>query len=149
VTKGERIGLVVGLVCGAPFLTVGLLLIVNNLDASPPHSYLRFLIGGNVIHDAIVAPIALLVGWLVIARFPPSTRAPLRAALFTSAVVIAIAWPGLRQYGRMRTPTNSTVQPLNYARSVGVSLAIVWVIAGVWSALALRRARQVPGGGAT
>jgi hypothetical protein len=154
VNRAERTGLIAGLVLGAPFLVVGTLLIVNNLDATPPSSYLRFLVGGHVVHDAVVAPVALVIGYFLVGRAPALARAPLRAALFTSAVVVAIAWPGIRQYGRMRTPTNPTVQPLNYSNSVAIALVVVWVLAALWLVVARTRAHASgqgvpPGGGAT
>ena len=68
-------------------------------------------------------------------------RGPLRAALFGSAVMVAIAWPGIRHYGRMRAPDNVSVQPLNYATSTATAVAVVWVIAAVWLAVAIVRAR--------
>ena len=86
----------------------------------------------DIVHDLVVAPIAALIAIVVIRRAPAITRAPLRAALFGSAVVVAVAWPALRGYGRMRTPDNASVQPLNYATAVATVVAVVWVISALW-----------------
>jgi hypothetical protein len=135
-------GLLVGLVVGIPLMIVGLLGLLHHLDATPPSSYLRFFIGGDLLNDFVVLPIAALVGVLVLRRVPEIGRGPLRGALFTSAIVVAVAWPALRGYGRMRAPDNISVQPLNYATAVGAVLVVVWVGAAIWFVIALIRARR-------
>ncbi len=138
----ERIGLLIGLVVGLPMMAWGVYALAIHRAASPTASVARFFIGGDVIHDAIVAPIAALVGVLVLRRVPTSARAQTRAALFTTAIVVAIAWPGIRAYGRMRAPDNASVQPLNYATAVATVVVIVWFICGVWFVVDLRRSRR-------
>ena len=135
------IGLATGLVLGVPVMLIGIVGIVRHTAATPPSSYLRFLVGGDLLHDLIVAPIAALVAFAVLHRTPAVARGPLRAALFGSAVMIAVAWPGIRHYGRMRAPDNISVQPLNYATSTATAVGVVWVIAATWLAIALVRAR--------
>jgi hypothetical protein len=127
-----RVGLLIGLVLGGPVMLVGIVGLLHHTDATPPSSYFRFFIGGDLIHDFVVAPIAAAIAFLLLRRTPLVARAPLRAALFGTAVVIAIGWPGIRMYGRMRAPDNATVQPLNYATAVATAVAVVWVIAGLW-----------------
>jgi hypothetical protein len=134
------LGLTTGLVLGVPVMLIGIVGIIRHSAATPPSSYLRFLIGGDVVHDLVVAPIAALVAFVVLRRTPAIARGPLRAALFGSAVMIAIAWPGIRHYGRMRAPDNVSVQPLNYATSTATAVAVVWAIAAVWLAVAVVRA---------
>ncbi len=55
--------------------------------------------------------------------------------------MIAIAWPGIRHYGRMRAPDNVSVQPLNYATSTATAVVVVWAIAAVWLVVAIVRVR--------
>jgi hypothetical protein len=96
VTRSERIGLVVGLLIGLPMMAWGVYALAIHRAGSPTASVARFFIGGDVVHDIIVAPIAALIGVLVLRRVPALARAQVRAALFTTAIVIAIAWPGIR-----------------------------------------------------
>jgi len=138
----NRVGLVVGLMLGVPLMTVGVLGLWQHMDATPPANYLRFFIGGDLLHDFLVAPVAALVGVVIIRRAPALVRGPLRAALFTSAIVIAVAWPGLRGYGRARAPDNISVQPLNYATAVLTVLAVVWVVTAVWVTVEVLRSRR-------
>jgi len=137
----NRVGLAIGLLLGVPVMLVGIVGIVRHSGATPPSSYIRFIVGGDLLHDLIVAPIAALVAFVVLRRTPAVARDPLRAALFGSAVMIAVAWPGIRHYGRMRAPDNISVQPLNYATSTATAVAVVWAIAAVWLTVALARAR--------
>ncbi|MDQ1477823.1 MAG: hypothetical protein QOE62_3052 [Actinomycetota bacterium] len=136
------IGLGIGLVVGVPMMLVGAIGIWRHTDATPIGNYLKFFIGGDIIHDLVVAPIAVAVGFLVLRRVPPVVRAPLRAALFTSAVVIAVAWPGIRHYGRTRTPDNPSVQPLNYTTAALTAVGVVVAIAMVWLVISLLRAHR-------
>src|SRR5206468_2417673 len=96
----NRLGLVIGCLVGIPIMLVGIVGILRHTDATPPSSYLRFFIGGDIAHDVIVAPAAALVAYAVLRRVPGVTRAPLRAFLFGAAIVVAVAWPGIRMYGR-------------------------------------------------
>jgi hypothetical protein len=142
VTSTSRLGLSIGLLCGTPVMLVGGVGLLRHTDATPPSSYLKFLVGGDIVHDLVVAPIVALVAFFVVRRVPAIARAPLRAALFGSAVVVAIAWPGIRQYGRMRAPDNLTVQPLNYATSTLTAVGVVIAVATVWFVVELVRSRR-------
>jgi len=141
----EHRGLLVGLACGIPLMAVGIANFAANFNATDFRSFLRYYVGGDIVHDFVVAPIAAVIGIIVIRRAPSITRAPLRAALFGSAVVVAVAWPALRGYGRMRTPDNASVQPLNYATAVATVVGVVWVISALWlGVIWLRERRHVP-----
>ncbi|HTD50642.1 MAG TPA: hypothetical protein VK771_08585 [Acidimicrobiia bacterium] len=140
--RSEHTGLLVGLICGLPLMAVGMLNFAANFNATDFRSFLRYYVGGDIVHDVIVAPIVGLIGIVVIRRAPAIARAPLRAALFGSAVVVAVAWPALRGYGRMRTPDNASVQPLNYATAVATVVGVVWVISALWFGVIWFRERR-------
>ncbi|HYL53007.1 MAG TPA: hypothetical protein VEZ15_13615 [Acidimicrobiia bacterium] len=140
--RPSRAGLALGLAAGVPVMLIGIIGLVQHMDASPPPSFLKFFVGSDVVHDAVVAPIAGVVGFLVVRRLPAAVRGPVRGALFGSAVLIAVTWPALRGYGRMRAPDNKTVQPLNYATAVATAVAMVWAVCALWLALVLIRERR-------
>jgi hypothetical protein len=142
--RAERVGLGIGLLVGIPLMLVGIVGILRHPESTPITNFLRFFLGADILHDFVVAPIAVVVSFLVLRRVPSIGRAPLRAALFGSAVVIAIAWPGIRRYGHHQAPDNRSVQPLNYATSTLTVVAVVVVIAAIWLAVALVRARRSP-----
>jgi hypothetical protein len=142
VTTDNHLGLGIGLLVGVPTMLIGVIGLISHTDATPPSSYLKFFIGSDLLHDFVVAPIAALIAFVVLRRVPFVARAPLRAALFGSAVVTAIAWPGIRHYGRMRAPDNATVQPLNSATATLTVVAVVFAIAAVWLGVALIKSRR-------
>jgi hypothetical protein len=142
IATSSNVGLGIGLVLGVPIMLIGVIGLVRHTAATPPSSYLRFLVGGDILHDFLVAPIAALVGVLILRRVPKIASAPLRLALFGSAVVVAIAWPGIRHYGRMRTPDNASVQPLNYATATLTVVGVVVAITAIWLAVAWTRSRR-------
>jgi hypothetical protein len=63
-----------------------------------------------------------------------------RAGLFASAVLLLVAWPALRGYGRDHVPDNPSVAPLHYGTAVATVLAVVWVAVAVWILAAATRA---------
>jgi len=146
VNEPSRAGLVIGCAVGGPLIVVGLVELVLTVDATQAVSFLQFFVGSDIVHDAIVAPIAGLLGVVVVRRLPAATRAPFRAALFGSAIVIAVAWPALRGYGRLRAPDNTTVQPLDYATAVITVIAVVWTVCALWWVSSALRARRRPTG---
>jgi hypothetical protein len=145
VNRVDRVGLTIGLVVGLPIMAFGVVGLIQHTDASPPGSFLRFFVGGDAVHDLLIAPIAGLVGVLVLRHVSPRLRGPLRAALFTSAIVVAVAWPGIRAYGRVRAPDNSSVQPLNYATAVATVILVVWLLCALWLVVDLGRTRRRAG----
>jgi hypothetical protein len=142
VNREDRVGLTIGLIIGVPVMAFGVFGLLQHSDASPPANFLRFFVGGDILHDLVVAPVAALVGVLVLRHASANVRGPLRAALFTSAVVVAVAWPGIRAYGRVRAPDNHSVQPLNYATGVATVLLVVWLLCALWLMVDLRRSRR-------
>jgi rSAM/selenodomain-associated transferase 1 len=130
----------IGLALGAPVMAFGVAWILGHPGKGKPFELAKWIIGADLLHDAVVAPIACLVGVLLLARLPAALRAPVRAGLFASAVVLAVAYPALRGFGR--NPTNPTELPLDYTTAVATALAIVWALAAAWSILAVATARH-------
>ncbi|MFB7631367.1 hypothetical protein ACFC0M_10535 [Streptomyces sp. NPDC056149] len=71
--------------------------------------------GAIVLHDAVIAPLVLVVG-LVLAR--SGARGPARGALIVAGALTVVALPVLLRPG---APANPSVLPLDYPRN--------WVIA--------------------
>jgi hypothetical protein len=120
--------------------------LVGLLDAAPatrPPQALLGAFGLNVLHDAVLAPLACVIGVVLARLLPVTVRRPVRTGLFATFVVLLVGWAPLRGYGRARVPDNPTVDPLNYATAVVTVLAVVWVLIVAWIAcdlLARRRA---------
>jgi hypothetical protein len=122
----------IGLAVGAAVIAYGVRGVLADADATRPLSFATWLVGADVVHDALVAPLVALVAWPVVRLGPVRWRAPLLAGLFGSAVVLAIAWAPLRGYGRATVPDNGSVQPLDYTTATATVLAVVWLAVSVW-----------------
>lgn len=114
------------------------------LDATPDFArrlnFVAFLVGADVLHDFVLAPVVCAIGWLVTRFVPGRVRAPIQFGLMASGILLLLALPGLRRTGA--TTNNPTVQPINYATGAVAVLAVVWAIASVWIAA---RLLQKPG----
>ena len=105
-----------------------------------PAVWIRWWVTAALVHDLIVAPAAIAVGWLVVRFAPRAVKAPLQAALLLSAVLVAVSWPALRGYGRVAS--NPTYLPRNYANGLALSLAVVWAGGAVWALSRVLRGRS-------
>ena len=77
-------------------------IVSNSLDTRPAN-LAKFVVGGALLHDLLVAPLAIVFGVLVARAVPGPARAPVQAALAVSAIVAVFAWPLVRAYGLAAT----------------------------------------------
>ena len=130
-------------VVGGAVTLYGLHGLIKVLNGITSHEFLKWFVGADLAHDLIVAPVACLVGVIIARLVPASARAQVRAGIFATAVIVAIAWAPLHGYGRANARGNSSVEPLNYATAVLTVLVVVWALAAGWFAVeALRRPRR-------
>lgn len=137
----ERAGITfwIALVIGFGIMAFGVRGALDELSSFPDVA--KWVIGADLIHDFVVAPIAVAVGWAVGRVVPMRWRAPIQAGLMATAITIAIGWPGLRGYGRHTVPDNPSVQPLNYATAVATVGGIIWAVVAAWLIIRVLRAR--------
>jgi hypothetical protein len=148
-TERNRITFWTGLAVGGAICLYGLHGLIPALHGITSRQFLQWFVGADLAHDLVVAPLACVVGFAVARVTGPAARAPLRAAVFATAIVVAVAWAPLRGYGRARVPDNTSVAPLDYSTAVPTVLAVVWVLAAAWLVAAwLRRRRLSRGSGA-
>jgi hypothetical protein len=120
-------GLWIGLALGVPVMTYGSIGLVRHADPHRVRDLAIWVVGGDVVHDLIVAPLMVLTVWAVGCALAPSWRTPVRSGLLASALVVALAWPGLSGLGN--EAHNPTVHPFDQTQ------ALAWVLAGIWSAV--------------
>lgn len=99
----------------------------HSLDTRPAN-LAKFVVGGVLLHDLLVAPLVVVAGVLLARAVPGRARGPVQAALAVSAIVALFAWPLVRAYGL--AAHNPTSLPHNYALNLAIVLAIVWATAG-------------------
>jgi hypothetical protein len=107
-----------------------------------PAQLARFLLGGALAHDLLLAPAVLLAGTLLARAVAGRWRAPLQAALFISGTLLLFTWPELRGYGRvLRNPTS-----LPHDYGANLLLVVAAVVVGTVVVAVLSASRR-PGGG--
>ena len=126
---------------GGAICLYGLHGLIGALDGITSRQFLQWFVGADLAHDLIIAPAACLVGAGIARIVPTSARAQVRAGIFATAIVIAIAWAPLHGYGHASAPGNSSVEPLDYATAVPTVIIAVWALAGGWLAVSAGRRR--------
>ena len=107
----------------------------NSVDTRPAN-LAKFVVGGALLHDLLVAPVVILAGVLITRAVPRRVRGPVQAALIVSAVVALFAYPLVRGYGL--AANNPTSLPYNYGRNLVIVLGVVWAVAAAGIVLKLR-----------
>lgn len=118
----------------------GLRGIVRHSVDTRPASLARFVVGGALLHDVVVAPLLVLAGVAVARAVPGRARAVVQGALVISGILALFSWPLVRAYGL--ATRNPTSLPHDYTANLLVVLASVWAVAAV---LLLARARRRAG----
>ncbi len=127
----------VGLVAGWGVMAYGIWGFLADHRSTVPARTVWWIAGTAVAHDAIVAPVATLIGLGLAALLPRWARGPVAAAVAASGVVLVFSYPLLRHFGRRAD--NPSILPLDYPRNVAVVLALIWLTA---AAALVRRRRQ-------
>ncbi len=114
--------------------------ILENSVETRPGDLARFVVGGALLHDLVVAPLVIGAAAVVVGRaVPKRARAVVQAALVVSAVVALFSYPLVRAYGL--ATNNPTSLPHNYAANLLGVVGVVWATAAVLVLLRLRAAR--------
>lgn len=127
---------------GIAVMGYGLYGLFENSSRTHPSQWVRWFVGAAIAHDFVVAPIVIGVGVVVVRRVHGLLKAPLQGALIATGILVLLAYPFVRGYGR--SPGNPTVLPNNYARGLVVVLAIVWIVAGAFMWTGWRSGRRGP-----
>jgi hypothetical protein len=109
-------------------------------------SLARWIIGVDLAHDLLFAPLVLVAGVLARRVTPSRAWAPVQFGLMASGVVLLVAWRP--SHASAAYKHNPTAQPLDYATATVTVVAGIWVIAALWFAIhLLRRSRSHAKGG--
>jgi hypothetical protein len=106
-------------------------------------SWARWLVGVAVVHDALVLPVVLGIGWLLGRWLPSTFRVPVRTALVVGAVVTLAVWPIARRWGARAD--NPSILPLPVAENLRIMWLVLAVGAfGVGVVTTVRHRRRAP-----
>jgi len=139
VTKGGP-AFWVSAVAGWAIIAVGLRGILQHSVDTRPGNLARFVVGGALLHDLVVAPLVIVAAVVVGKAVPGRARAVVQGALVVSAVVALFSYPLVRAYGL--AANNPTSLPHDYAANLLAVLGLVWAVAAVLALVRLRRARR-------
>ncbi len=93
-------------------------------------SFATWLVGADLAHDLVVAPVVALAAWALARVVPDRWWPPVQAGVVISAFVLLLA--ALPLAGTADATGNPTIQPLDYPTSTLTALALVWVAVGAW-----------------
>ncbi|MBS42276.1 MAG: hypothetical protein CMH83_03680 [Nocardioides sp.] len=112
----------------------GALLLLERTDDLVP--VLLWVAGGVVLHDGVLAPLALLLAVLVLPRLPYAARTPAAAVALVLGSVTVWAVPVLGGWGRRED--NPTLLDRDYWLGWGGLVVAGLAVVLVWTVLRLR-----------
>jgi hypothetical protein len=111
----------------------------------PAHSLTllaAWLIAAVLIHDGLLSPVVIAVGWTLHRLVPPRGRRYLQAALIMSALVTIVAVPMI--YRANRQPPSKAILRQNFGQNLALLLAVIAVATLVLYAIQVARDRSDP-----
>lgn len=125
-----------GAVVGYPLIAVGVWGVLKDSAVTAPGNFALWFIGGNIVHDALLAPAVVILSFALRLVASPRNLGRVQWALALTGIVTLFALIPLLGLGKTRL--EPTVQPLNYG------LGFVIVVAAIWVAAFLVRPRLRP-----
>jgi hypothetical protein len=119
----------VALVAGWLVIGFGVRAALNDAGDAHPFALLVHVVLFDLGHDLLVAPVALVVGFVIGKVVPDVARGPVRTATAATALFVLFSYPLIRRWGRR--PTNSSTLPLDYGRNLTIIVAVVWLMAAL------------------
>ncbi len=119
----------------------GVWLLVSRSSTDQLRSVVTWLVGGVVVHDAVLAPLVLVAGWLALRPLPAWVRGPVACGALVLGTLTVLAVPVLGGWGRRGD--NPTLLDRDYVAGWWV-VALV-VLAGVVVGCLVVRSRTTGG----
>ena len=128
------------------FLTPGLLAVAFGFyglltagGSIPLTSWLTWFVGAALLHDLLIAPVWVALGWLAAKLLPRPARGPVVVGAAVSGVVALVAFPYVLGLGG--DPGDYSFEPRDYGLTLLVVVAVVLASSAVWAVVATRRAQ--------
>jgi hypothetical protein len=124
-------------------VSLGLFGVTRLLSQIPGHSLILlaiWLIAALIIHDAIVAPSVVAVGWSLRRTVPDRGRRYLQAALIMGAMITVVAIPMI--YLRNSQPPSKAILLQNYGANLALLLGLIGALTLVAYTVRLVRDRS-------
>ncbi|MCW2496185.1 hypothetical protein [Jatrophihabitans sp.] len=114
---------------GVTLLLFGVFRIFQNSDRTNPRGLARWLIAAVVIHDGILVPTTMAVGFVLTHLFRPRMRRYVQGALVASGLIAIIAVPLIDRRGSQ--PAVKALEQQNYGLHLGILVVLVFGVAGL------------------
>jgi hypothetical protein len=111
----------------------------------PLGSWLTWFIGSALLHDVVIAPVWIGLGWLAARVLPSAARPAIVVGGAVAGFLALIALPFVLGVGA--DPANPSFLPRAYGRNLLLVDLGVLVVAVLWATVAGRYARSAPRGG--
>jgi hypothetical protein len=109
---------------GAALMLFGVFRILQNSNQTDPRGLARWLIGAVIIHDGILVPSTMLIGFILTHVFKPRMRRYVQGALVTSGLITIIAIPLIDRRGSQ--PAVKALEQQNYGLHLEILVALVF-----------------------
>ncbi|MEP6631310.1 MAG: hypothetical protein ABJA89_12615 [Lapillicoccus sp.] len=111
---------------GILLLLYGAVSLLTNVDFGTLLLLALWLIGAVVIHDGIVSPLVIGVGWALHRVVPPRARRYLQGGLIAAALITVVAIPMIAQQGAL--PASKGLLQQNFGGNLTLLLGIVGAV---------------------
>jgi hypothetical protein len=125
-----------GIAIGWLAIAFGVWSLLSRPGAIHPPEVAVWVVGLALAHDLVLAPIAILVAWLLRRVAPRIARGLVLGALAISAIVALYAFPLVRRFGAQAD--NPSFLPRNAGAGLVLVIALVWGVAALMLAMRLR-----------
>jgi hypothetical protein len=106
----------------------------------PLGSWLTWFVGSALLHDLVIAPIWIGLGWLAVRVLPAAARPAAVVGAAVAGLLAVMALPFVLGVGE--DPANPSFLPRDYGRNLLLVDVGVLVAAAVWATVATRHARS-------
>jgi hypothetical protein len=132
--RGVRVARAVLLVAGVALIGLGGYVLTDTVDPAEYGGLLVWLIGSVIVHDAVLAPLVVVVSLAARRagrRVRPAVLAIVQATIVAGAVMSVVVVPEI--VAKAKGTKNDTVLPFDY----GVRLAVLWLVLALLAAAAV------------
>ncbi|MEI4270613.1 hypothetical protein TEK04_02655 [Klenkia sp. LSe6-5] len=112
----------------------------SSLSTSALGSWAVWFISGALLHDLVIAPVWVGLGWLATRVLPRPARAPVVVGFAVSGSVALVALPFVLGFGG--DVGDTSFLPRDYGVTLLVVVGVVLAVSAGWAALRVQRARD-------
>ena len=128
------------LVPGLAAVAVGGYGLWTSLSAAALTSWGIWFVGSALLHDLVIAPVWIALGWLATKVLPRPARAPIVVGAALSGSITLVALPFALGFGGDEGATSFATR--DFTVTLLVVVGIVLAVSALWAAVRVQRARD-------